>query len=325
MANNRYPVLEERPLDRAKRRLLVGGRREPADLPPQLPGTVLVFEVGGRFEVLHDRRHLSGREEAVVDAVAVSVVDMRARAVTVDLAVASVSAADDFTVRARFDCKVTQPDLVAAAGLTDLTTALRGHLGNDRELVRRCGGWQVEDINSVREWVTARVAAYCKIQPLRVGGMTITLAEVEVLTPTELRTHATGLRDEGWRQLLDELRTSYESREIDRTEAILHRGPEATSALAIVRGQEDAGQASERAHQIEAERRRDLLEMVKIMAEGHHLDTAPVDAMRFVDAFADQTIRAGNRRSAIDARAARPRLTSEAGGPRLVEEDDLLG
>ncbi len=325
-ANGPYPVIEERALGRAQRRLL-GSRRETSELPPQVPGTVLVFEVNGRHEVLRDRRHLSGKEDDVVDAVSVSVVDLRDRTVTVDLTVASASAADDFTVRVRFGCRVTQPDVVAAAGIRDLTTFLRGHLGNDRDLVRRCGAHPVEDINAVREWVTARVAAYCRIQPPRLAGMTLTLSEVEVLTPADLRRHATGMRDETWRQLVEGLRQTFEDNDVARIESVVNRGPAAVESLGISRGQVNLGESAERAYRIEAERRSDMLEMLKALNDRGHLDTAPVDAMRVVEALFDQTIGPLPQRgsAAIDSGAERRQRPAAHEVPRFIDEEDHGG
>lgn len=328
MTHYGYPVLEERALHRAQRRLLVGERREPGELPAQPPGTVLVFEAGGRFEVLRDRRHLSGREETVVDAVAVSVVDVRERILPVDVAVPSASAADDFTIRALFRCRVTKPDVVAAAGITDLTGALRGHVGQDRELAARCGAHLVDDIRDIREWVTARVTAFCTMQPPRVAGMSISLAEVYLLTPIDLREHATGMRDETWRQHLEELKQAFENRDVERLEAIIRSGAEAISALAISRGQLHLGKAAEREYRIEEAKRRYELDVVKALMEGGHLDTAPIDGMRYVDALADRIFgRAGDK--ADELVGAPPKASLDRGedrdGPRVVDEEELLG
>jgi hypothetical protein len=331
MTSPTYPVVEERTLDRAKRKFLLGGRREPDELPVLPPGSVFVFQVGGRFEVQHDRRHLSGREEAVVDAVAVSVVDMRQRAVTVDIPVPSKSPADDFTVRVVFRCQVTKPEEVAAEGITDITDTLRTHLSQDRDLAVRCSQYLVDDITAVREWVTARVTAFCRMQPPRINGLSISFAEVHVLTPDDLRAHATGMRDEAWRQLRTALEQSFENKDVERLEAILGRGKEATSALAISRGQLHLGEAAEREYRLDEERRRDLLKIVEVLANGHHLDTAPVDAMRFVDAFAERTIGkatgprlTGRSEPIADLPSGEPKR-SDGSTPPVINEDDLLG
>jgi hypothetical protein len=324
-----YPVVEERVLDRTRRRLLLGGRREPGELPTQPPGSVLVFEVAGRFEVLRERRHLSGREETVVDAVGVSVVDMRERLVTVDVLVPSASAADDFTIRALFRCRVTQPEVVAAAGITDLTGVLGGHIGQDRELASRCASYTVDAIREIREWATARVTAFCKVQPPRINGMSIWLAEVHVLTPKDLRAHATGMRDEAWRQDLEDLRQAFENRDVDRIETIFRRGPAAISALAASRGQLNLGEAVEQAYRAEEMRTRSEIEAVKALVDGGHLDTAPIDGMRYVDALAERIF--GGRVDGADGVAgATPKASIAAGdgeqdGPRVVDEEELSG
>jgi len=125
-----YPVVEERVLTYLPRRFLVGARRrELSDLPEVRPGTILVFKQGGRFVAVTDAMPLSGREEAVVDATAVSLVNLRPRLFTVYLQLPSQSAGYDFAVRVSFIARVADAERAAAEGPVEMTSYLASYLG----------------------------------------------------------------------------------------------------------------------------------------------------------------------------------------------------
>lgn len=288
-AQSPYPVIEERQLDRAKRRLLLGGRREDGELPKLRPGTVLVVENDGHFEALADRRHLSGRETLLVDAVAVSVIDIRTRLISASYQLGSRSPADEFTITAAFHCKVSHPETVAKAGITDLTPILREYLRQDQVLAGYCAGQSVDNIRTVNTWVAARVSAYCHTRPPHIDGLSVALSDIEVVTPKDLHQHATQLRDESWRQQREDLKASYDYKDAARIKGVSDLGPDALAALAVARKDLNLAEVVAQRHQSEAEQRDALLTMIRMLDEGSHTDTAPIDVMPFLSAFAERT------------------------------------
>jgi hypothetical protein len=196
---DRYPVVDERPLDPAVRGWL-GRSRDLRDLPRHIPGTIPVFEINDGYVAFHERRHFGKREELVVNAISVSTVDVRPRTVTVQLPVPSRSAADDFTLLVDFRCEVRDPVRVTADGLTDVTVPLRHYLRRDVSLTQLGTQHSVEEINVVRDKLKARVDAYSRLRAPHVEGMSVELAGVRVLTPKALAVHERDMRDERWKQ-----------------------------------------------------------------------------------------------------------------------------
>jgi hypothetical protein len=284
MYSTNYPIVAEYPLRPARRRMLLGGKRDLTELPPQGPGTVLVFEVNGHYEAFRERRHLTGTEEAVVSAVAVSIVDIRERLVTATLPIPSNSPADDFTVEAVFRTKVTRPEAIAAAGLTDMSATLRSYLSQDQELLTlglRCG---VEGINEVRGSVRRRIMAFCKVVPPRIEGMDVSLCEVHVPTPKPLREHSAVVRDERWSQDLAELQQAAEQSDVERIYRVLRSGPAMVTALGISRREIHTSDAVRDAYESEDRRRKYVLDLLNALPDGY-LDALPIDPMQFVSAL----------------------------------------
>src|SRR5947209_9719146 len=93
-----YPVVAETRLEPVARRFGSRTRRNLDELPKWAPGTALVFQAGGRFVVFDERRHLSGSEDFVLDALAVAVVNMRAEKVTARLELPSLHPSERFTI-----------------------------------------------------------------------------------------------------------------------------------------------------------------------------------------------------------------------------------
>ncbi|MFB6392501.1 hypothetical protein AAFH96_05215 [Polymorphospora sp. 2-325] len=287
MSTTFWPLLTERTLGPAKSRLLLFARRDVTELPRQEPGTALVFTIGDRYEVLHERRHLTGREDIVVEAVAVSLVDVRERFVPVDILIPSASAADDFRIRVVFRCQVTDPEAVVRDGLTDISVSLGDYLRRDRRLESLGAMSGIDDLNEVRESVTAQVKAYCTVHPPRLSGVEVVFSTVEVSKPTGLVEHASRMRDEQWRQLEQRLRRSFEADDAGWIADLIRCGPEGVVALAISRGDITAGQAADRAYQVTDEKQRKLAEMLALLQKDGHLDRLRVDADILVDAFTD--------------------------------------
>lgn len=329
MSVTTYPLLTERRLDRARSRLW-SARRDLTELPRQEPGTVLVFTVGDRYEVFRERRHLTGREDVVVEAVAVSLVDLRERFVPVDILIPSASAADDFCIRVIFRCQVTDPEAVVANGLTNVSALLSDYLRRDRRLESLGTASHVDELNEVRELVTAQVKAYCTVYPPRVAGVEVSFSTVEVSKPAALVDHASAIRDEVWRQRLQELVRSAEIADAGVLADLIRSGPESLEGLAVSRGDITAGQAADRAYQVQDEKQRKLTEMLALLQKDGHLDRLRVDADVLVDAFTD---------SITPRRAAQAELPKAdrfrdhrgvAGRPAasedlIVDEDELDG
>ncbi|MEW2429761.1 hypothetical protein AB0877_17260 [Micromonospora sp. NPDC047644] len=175
-----YPVLDSAELSPVTRRWFRRARRELHEIPRQPPGTVLVFQHGDAYETLAEP-DLRLDAPLVVDAVAVAVVSTRH---TLREAVAYLPSADTRTcvsLRARFHCWVTDPQLVLDAGCWDLDSFLVDHLVADRRLrfiaqsTDPHTGWPLFHRNA-----TARIFAYHDLHPLIVPGLRTRLVDVAV-------------------------------------------------------------------------------------------------------------------------------------------------
>jgi hypothetical protein len=288
METRGYPVIHEQRLDPAQRRLFSRQRAE-TELPRAEPGTVLVFEVESGHVAHTERRHLTGREDLVVSAVSVSLIDVRPRSVSVPLAIPSRSAADEFKVVVEFSCCVEDAEAVAAAGWRDLVEPLRTYLSQDAQLRQLGAGSRVEDINDVREDVVARVRAYCTLRAPRLAGMAIRLAAVSVLTPEDLSQHAKSMRDTGWRHAQQVLENDFEDRDAARLQGYFERGPHAVAGLAASRRQLNLAEAADREYQQLERKRADLLRLFESLPEAYR-DTVAIDADRIITSVFDQII-----------------------------------
>lgn len=283
-----YPVLEERPLPAVPRRFMRGARRDLAQLPEQRLGCLLVFHVGHQQVALREHVHLTGAEEIVVDAVAVSVIDMRPRAFTAELALPSASPADDFTIRATFRCEVSRPEIAAGHGAFDLAGQLERHLRQDRKLLGLGASHDVEQIAVIRDLVEARAEAYWEYHPFVVPGLAVTFTSADVLTPAELRSHKQRMRDERWRQDFDKLTTSGEDAQIDRMRVLVADGSSALTALGLARKEIHVNDAVRDARDDEERVRVHLSEAVRLMQESGRLDYMGIDAAGLVNAWYEQ-------------------------------------
>jgi hypothetical protein len=321
MTRQAFPVLSERGLKPVTRRFLRAPRRDLEELPGVEPGTMLVFDVDGQYDAV-DRRHLSGTEPYVLDAVAVSLVDMRPKVLPVDVQVPSASPADDFVIRSHFHCVVTKAALVARAGLTDVIDPLRTYLKQDRTLLALGANFGVDQLAIMRDEATSRVGAYCEVRPPRVPGMDVTLATVEVFTPHDLRTQEKRMRDERWEQRYTSLKLGGERESVDQMAELL-ANPGQAQALAVARGDTTAGEAATHAFAERTDMRKNLQQLVEALRETGHLDRIPVDAKPLVDSLTEsitgQPVSAQSSRQAVDS--GNPQVND---GPRyVVDEDDL--
>jgi hypothetical protein len=281
-----YPVIEEHALPPLARRLL-GARRDPQTMPTPKPGTVLVFQVGDRWEAYLEGRHVRGNEAAVVNAVSVSLVDIRNRDVGVDLRIPSSNVSHDFLVRSTFNCRVVRPEVVAAAAMVDVTRELSAHLSQDRDLAALGLQYDIDSVNEVRGLAVARVRAYCTVRPPEVDGMSVELASVELLTPNDLRGHHLRLRTEVWDQAFDALKRSGRDVDVAWLEQLLNRGPTAKEAYALSTGAMNPADTAERGYELEQRRRDDLLKLLTVLADSDQLNRVTIDAAHLFDSLSE--------------------------------------
>ncbi|OLE27557.1 MAG: hypothetical protein AUG44_09935 [Actinobacteria bacterium 13_1_20CM_3_71_11] len=182
-----YPVVDSAELSPIRRRLLRRPRREIHEIPRQPPGTVLVFQLGDSYDLLHSNE-LRLDADIVVEAVAVAVVSMRH--VLCD-AVAYLPTADPrtcVTARARFHCWVTDPLLVVDAGCWDIVPLLNEHLVADRRM-----RFLAADCDPHVHWptfhrnMTARLFAFHDLNPLIVPGLTAHMVDLALELQTLAR------------------------------------------------------------------------------------------------------------------------------------------
>ncbi len=329
MSKDPYPVIDERSLAAVPRRFLRSARRDVTELPEVRPSTVLVFDLNGQYETL-DRRHLSGTEPTVLEAVAVSLVDIRRRLVLVDISMPSASPADDFLFRADFRCVVTSPSTVAAAGLTDVTVLLRNHLTKDWTLHGLGTKFGIDEIAALRAEAKARVSAYCKVNPPRIAGMDVALDTVAVFTPDDLRVQETKMRDERWEQKFRTLQRTGEQADVEYLTPLLEDAQLAL-ALAVSRRDTTAGHAANQKFLQSVDQSKRLLELIQILEGAGHIDRIPVDAKFLVATLSEAlTGRAPAAEPArIESDVTRGRLSIGGGNgsddARFVpDEDDLV-
>ncbi|MFD8499448.1 hypothetical protein [Amycolatopsis sp. NPDC059657] len=274
-------MVTEHSLARASRKFLVR-TREIEELPQLAPGTVLVFEVDSGYVAFNERRHLAGREDVVVNAVSVSLVDVRDRLVRVPFAVPSSSPADDFTVLVDFQCRVVRPESVAEQGLSNLVGLLRTYLRQNSALAPTTGSFSVEDIAQVRKEVPALIEAYCRMRSPQIDGMRIELAGVLVRTPADLANHERDMRDLDWKHRKENREYEAEDRNAARLEGYFHRGPEAVAGLAVANHQLNLGEATEREYEMQAQKRAEIIKIIQALPEGA-LDTVAVNGERLIE------------------------------------------
>jgi hypothetical protein len=181
-----YPVLQEMNLPAVPSKLIGRVRRDLNELPQSPPGTALVFQVDGQYHVYDERRRLTGNEDFVTEALAVSVVNLRPHRFTTDLTVPSKHPSESFTIRVAFESVVNRPEQVTRLGSVSLPELLADHLRQDREVVEICVKRGIEDVALVRNMIDARIAAFYRNRPLYQPGIEVTLKFVDVLTPIGL-------------------------------------------------------------------------------------------------------------------------------------------
>ncbi|MEU2629529.1 hypothetical protein [Kitasatospora sp. NPDC007106] len=317
-----YPVIQERLLEAVPKRFLTARRRPLSDLPERKPGTALVLHVGGRCVEMDVGHRLTGAEEELLEATSVSVVDLRPRTIVVELNVPSADPADSFDIHVVFQATVVRADIAAQNGAVDLAGELRRYVRRDGKLLNIGSSYRVSQITEVRELVEARVEAYCQLLPYEdAPGLSVTFRLAEVDTPTDLRTQAVAVRNETWEQQIAALRSRGEDAEIGRMTSLVRQGPDALTALGLVRGEYGLGEAIRASREDEATARDHIMQALQILNENKQLDF--VDAQRLVDSLVDQITRPVGGPSAADRRITRGgQEVSALAGARPRKEND---
>lgn len=188
--NEHYPIVSHSVLKEAQRSGLwgLGGqRRLDSDVPTLKPHEVLVYRVGGHFIVDDRRRSLDHSQ--VVNATSVSVVNMQRGAdVAVSFEIISKDEAK-FAVQVNFVCSVIDPITVVRDGQTNASEALLAYLKGYQPLFEIGLKHPLKEIHAVRREAGLHVKAYMTINPPQIPGMSIVLANVQVMTPQELAQH----------------------------------------------------------------------------------------------------------------------------------------
>jgi hypothetical protein len=281
-----FPVIEEQALPHVPGRFFV--RRDLNLLPQVHPGTMLVFKHGSRYEAFSDAEHLTGREEPVVDATEVSLVDLRSRVFTLYLPLPSASPADDFTVKVSFRARVTDAERVAAEGPANMTGLLASYLDKHAPLTRLGREHSVAQIADVRDLVSSHIEAYCDLNPIDMPGLEVKLDTVGVLTPRELRAHDQRMRDERWNQELEDLQAEGLGRKADWHKQFVDKGSSALTALGLARGETTANEAIGNAREDEHRMRDQIADVFRSLHKEGQFDLVDFDASQMAHIFLEK-------------------------------------
>jgi hypothetical protein len=182
-----YPIISQRTLMEPPRRgpFKMGSPRRPDNEMPTLhPHEVLVYRIGSKY-IVDDGQRGSDHSQ-VVNASSVSVVNMRRGAdVSVSFEIVSKDATI-FTVQVNFTCSVIDPVTVVRDGQTNASESLLAYLKGYQPLFELGLMHPLAEINVVRRKAGLHVKAYMTMCPPGIPGMSIELANVQVMTPQEL-------------------------------------------------------------------------------------------------------------------------------------------
>jgi hypothetical protein len=329
-----YPVIAQRTLGPPAKSLW-RLRRDLTELPTRLPGTELVARVDDKFEVLPGRLH--DTDKVLLDALEILVIDTNpGRRIETKLELASQVPGESFRVRVTFSCTVTDPLEVAAAAPRDIVPVLRSHVEGDRTLMGAGEKFSIKDSGTkLRQYVTARITAWCLGRRPPARGMEIELASIEVDTPGTLRDHAEAMRRERDRQELEKLKDGFTFKQAALIERVINRGPEAIQALALRLNESRFQTASDAAYREREKRHQHLLSVMRILAEGKHFDEVAFDTPQLVDDLVNELLpgnsganRTRDRSYVHDAVSQRPGIEGtrsklpSGDGARTVEDAD---
>lgn len=173
-----YPVIDSAELNPVTPRRFHRAKRALHEIPRQLPGSVLVFQLGNSYEALNEGA-VRLDDRTVVDAVAVAVVSTRQTQCEVETQLANNDPRTCISLRASFFCQVHDPELVLDFGCWNVIPMLVDHINADRRL-----RFMALAADLHREWVhfqrnaTAQLFAYHDMHPLIVPGLTVRLTDL---------------------------------------------------------------------------------------------------------------------------------------------------
>ena len=313
-----FPVIEEKLLPHVPGKFFV--RRDPSTLPQSRPGTVLVFKHGSRYEAFSQARHLTGKEEPVIDATEVSLVDLRPRIFTLYLQLPSQNAADDFTVKVSFRARVTDAERVAAEGPVEMNSLLTSYLGSHAPLTKLGRQHAVAQIADVRDLVSSHIEAYCELNPIDMPGLEVKLDTVGVVTPHELRTHERQMRDERWSQDLQDLQAHGVGKKAAWNQGFVDRGSGALTALGMASGETSTNDAIANARADERHTQEQVAEVFRSLHKQGQFDLVDIDASQLAHVFLEKLT--GQSIPVADRMALNGHTAVALGGPGLADDDE---
>ncbi|MFD1149841.1 hypothetical protein [Saccharothrix hoggarensis] len=195
MEKQPYPVIDERVLEPLPpKRLFSRNRgRTRAEVPFVPAGHQLVYRTRNLYVL--DTTDLPLDSPTVVEASHVSLVDVTADTeVVAEIVIPSRDAAN-FTLRVAFLCTVTDPVAVVRTGGSDAAAMLAGYLKGHQRIFQLGLDYDLKDINDLRRKLDAQIRAYHTIEPPDFSGLAVTLASVEVMTPTQVAELVAKLRE----------------------------------------------------------------------------------------------------------------------------------
>ncbi|WP_033436140.1 hypothetical protein [Saccharothrix sp. NRRL B-16314] len=195
MEKQPYPVITERVLEPLppKRVFSRSRGRLREEVPLVLAGHQRVYRTRNQYVL--DTTDLPLDSPTVADASHVSVVDVTADTeVVAELVIPSRDAAN-FTLRVAFLCTVVDPVAVVHTGGSDAAAMLSSYLKGHQRIFQLGLDYDLKDINDLRRKLDAQIRAYNTIEPPDFAGLTVTLASVEVMTPTQVAELVAKLRE----------------------------------------------------------------------------------------------------------------------------------
>lgn len=293
-----YPIVERKALGQVKRGLLRLPSRELAELPEQPPGTTLVASIDGDYELLPGRSQLKGTERPLVGAASVIVIDEKPGHLAVaTLEIASKEPGEAFRVQVSFTCTVKDPLEVARRGSDDIVPLLESHLMADARLMELGQSFTVVDSAGFRKAARARIKAWCRGRPPLVPGLEISLGNISIDNPEDLRRHAEAKRAERFGQEITKLKDDFLLKQARTLEEILKRDPEAVEAIFLRNGDPRMGEAANRRFAERARKEEALMKLVDELVSRGQMDGVAIDMPRLFDEIVGNALSPGTART----------------------------
>ena len=207
-----YPLVVTREFGRPQTR---GGlfrprlERSDDDLPALAPFHVRVFRIGDAYQ--EENNQVGLRDDILVNASSVTVVDKRARVPVVAEVPIPSGEIGDFTVRVKFLCTVHDAAAVVRDGVTDVKALLEGYVQGVPGLDEEGEGLPTSEAATVRKGVIARLQTYLEMRPPALSGFEIAIASVEVLSPEDMAEHLRALQEAKRAQEMDRFQNKLEA------------------------------------------------------------------------------------------------------------------